>query len=183
MKTALRKKAALLAASSVLAASASFGVAASASASSADAATPAVVIEAPLETAQPPASGEAEELSSPAGKWALAALAAGGIAWLLKLFGVRKAADAVATVAGSAARGAATATGAAVKAAGRAVRSPLRWAAGVLALGLFVLTGVGLYDVEWIAGLAVGAGLALAGAAGVGKLRRKWLPGLMGNRN
>ena len=183
MKTALKKRAALLAASSMLAASASFGAAASVSALSTDPSASAVVIEVPLEPASPAASEEAEQSSSPAGKWALAALAAGGLAWLLKVFGVRKAADSVVRVADSAARGAATATGAVVKAAGRAVRSPLRWAAGAFALGLFVLTGVGLYDIEWIAGLAVGAGLALVGAAGVRKLRRKWLPGVMGNGN
>ena len=174
MKNAVKKRAALLAASSVLAASASFGAMASDHGPAAPA--PATFVEALLAPAEAAAPSGSEEPSAPAGKWALAVLAAGALAWLIKLVGVRKAVA-------RAAHAAATATGAAVKAAGRVVVAPLRWAAGLFGLGLFILTGVGLYDIEWIAGLAVGAGLALAGAAGLGGLRRKWLPGVMGNRN
>lgn len=181
MKNAVKKRAALLAASSLLAASASFGAMASDHGPAAPA--PATFVEAPLAPAEAAAPSGSEEPSAPAGKWALAVLAAGALAWLIKLVGVRKAGKAVARAAHAAASGAATATGAAVKAAGRVVASPLRWAAGLFGLGLFILTGVGLYDIEWIAGLAVGAGLALAGAAGLGGLRRKWLPGVIGNRN
>ena len=181
MKNSVRKRAALLAASSVLAASASFGAAASDGSSPVSAVTPETVITAPLSSPAPAAADASEQAAAPVAKWVLAAFAAGALGWLVRLIGVRKAAAAVSRAAAATARGAATATGVAVKAAGRVVGTPLRWIIGLAGLGVFILTGVGLYDIEWIAGLVIGAGLALAGAAGLGKLCRKWLPGVKGN--
>ena len=181
MKIAVKKRAALLAASSILAASASFGAAASDGSSPNSPLMPGTVIEAPLASPETVAPDMSEQPAAPVVKWALAALAAGALGWLVKLIGFRKATAAVSRAAAVTARGAAAATGAAVKVAGRVVGTPFRWIIGVAGLGLFILTGVGLYDIEWIAGLVIGAGLALAGAAGLGKVRRNWLSGIKGN--
>jgi hypothetical protein len=61
--------------------------------------------------------------------------------------------------AAKAARAAAAAPVAAARAIGRAAASPLRFALLFGGLGLFALTGVWIYDVEWLGGLAAGAGL------------------------
>ena len=184
-KKTLKKKAALLAAGSIAAASMAVSAAA---APSLEPAPPAIVIEAPA-PADEPAAGEAEDATAAkAAKWALGGALVGALAGLARLMGLRrltlqKAARALAGATKTAARGAAATTGVAIKAAGRVagrtLGAPLRWAAGLGALGIFILTGVGLYDVEWVLGLAVGAGLALAGAATVrrwGRLMRRGAP-------
>jgi hypothetical protein len=115
-----------------------------------------------------------EPASAPAKGWAIFAGAAAAVAALLRLIGLKRVAEAV----GPIARKAADATAKAGRAVGRAISSPFRaaiWAAG---LGLFALTGVGLYDIEWIAGVVFGAlatGLALFGLR---KVRRSLAPAI-----
>jgi len=98
-----------------------------------------------------------------------AALAA--LAGLVRLVGLRRlktAAAATARAAGKAAAAGAQASLEAAKSVARAASSPLRFFLALAGLGLFALTGVGFYDVEWLGGLLVGAAMAslvLIGAA------------------
>ena len=178
MRHALKKKAALLAAGSLLAAA--MAVSAAAEPFPAPVAS-AVVIEAPAPVEEAAAGVDDGAAAAKAAKWALGGAIIGALAGLLRLMGLRrlglqKAARAVAGATKTAARGAAATTGVAFRAAGRVagrtLGAPLRWAAGLAALGIFILTGAGLYDVEWLLGLAVGAGLALVGAGTVRRWRR-----------
>lgn len=101
----------------------------------------------------------------------IAAAALAALAGLVRLVGLRRlksAAIAAATASGKVVAAGADATVAVVKTAARAVSSPLRFLLLMAGLGLFALTGLGLYDIEWAGGLIVGAamtGLALLGAA------------------
>ncbi len=167
-------KAALLAAVSVLAASAALSPA---GASDMDpAAYPAIVT---LETA--PAIAHAADHASDekpisASKWTLLAIAAGALAGLVKLIGARRIADAVTETAVKSARVAASAATGAVRVVGRTLSSPLRFLALMFGLALFALTGIGLFDAEWIAGLVSGAALTGAGLFGLWKTRRALAP-------
>ena len=174
MQKAMKTKKAILAASSLLAATA---VLSAASASDHLYAQTGAVTEAPVVASSEalPAAPHADEQSgSPARQWALFGVAAGALAGLIKLIGARKAAKAVAKAAGGAARTAANAAGGAVKAVGKAAGAPMKWAGIVIGLGTFILLGVGLYDIEWLAGLVAGALAALGAALGVSRLRRAW---------
>ncbi|WP_300577904.1 hypothetical protein [Phenylobacterium sp.] len=164
-----RTKNALLAALSMSAATAAL---APASASDFDAAAhPQIVaVEAPA-VLTPDAAQADENKPVNARKWALIAIAAGALAGLVRLVGPRKLAKAVADTTVEGARITAKAASSAVRATGRALSSPLRFLALVFGLGLFALTGAGLYDVEWILGLLSGA--ALAGAAFYGALKTR----------
>ena len=53
-----------------------------------------------------------------------------------------------------------------VGAAARVLRSPLRYAAWAAGLFIFALTGISVFDLEWIGGLIVGA--SLTGILGLG---------------
>lgn len=165
-------KAALLAAVSVIAASAALSPA---GASDFDpAARPATIaVEAPIAHAADHA--DEQKPVSPK-KWALLAVAAGALAGLVKLVGARRVAKIVTEGAVRTARVAAAGASVAVKAVGKAVSSPLRFLAVLFGLALFALTGAGLYDVEWIAGLISGAVLAGAGFYGLWKTRRVLRP-------
>lgn len=167
-------KAALMAAASLLAASAAL---APASAGAMDpAAHPAIVsVEAPAPVAH---AGDQAVEGQPIGakKWALLAVAAGALAGLIKLIGARRVAEAVAEGAMKTARVAASAASGAVKVVGRTFASPLRYLAVLFGLALFALTGIGLFDIEWIGGLLSGAALMGAGLYGVLKTRKALIP-------
>ncbi|WDI30469.1 hypothetical protein PUV54_10920 [Hyphococcus flavus] len=109
-------------------------------------------------------------------KWALLVAAAGSLAWLLKLMGPKRVAKAVSEGAATAARATANTAAGAAKIVGRTVASPLRFLAVLFGLALFVLTGVGLYDIEWIGGLLSGAAVAGAGLYGYFKTRKVFQP-------
>lgn len=179
MKKALKAKAALLAAGSLLAASASAGVAVDPLAPE----TSPTTIEASVVMDEAASANDVEKKAPATHKWAVALIAAGAFGALLKLIGARKAVKAVSEAAQVAARSAAVAASGAAKAAGRVFGGPVRLIAGFAGFGLFLLVGVGLYDVEWIAGLIIGAGAAIAGTSAIGKLRRAWFPRVRDNEN
>ena len=167
-------KAALMAAASLLAATAVFSPA---TASDFDlVAHPAIVsVEA---TAPITHAGDHVSENKPisAKKWALLAIAAGALAGLVKLIGLRRVAEAVAEGAAQTARVALSAASGAARVAGRTFASPLRFLAVLLGLALFALTGIGLFDIEWIGGLVSGAALTGAGLYGVWKTRKALIP-------
>lgn len=166
MKTSPRLKTALLAAASLTVAVA--------------AVTPAGAVAAPPAAIEHVvvAVDNGHEKSAPAitartaGFAALGAAALAGLARLIGLRRLKAAAAAGAAVATKAAAAGFAITASAAGAVGRAVASPLRAAALLTGLGALALAGVGLYDVEWVGGLAVGALLAAMIAAGAGKFRR-----------
>jgi hypothetical protein len=96
-----------------------------------------------------------------AGLWAAAGAALAGIASLIGWRRLRKAAAAVAPLAAQAAGAVAAAPAAVASAIGKAARKPLRFAAALLSLILFLLLGFGFYDIEWAGGVLAG-GLAVA---------------------
>ncbi|WP_395074208.1 hypothetical protein [Hyphococcus sp.] len=167
-------KAALMAAASLLAASAALSPA---TASTMDpAAHPAIVsVEATAPIAHAGDHASENKPLSPK-KWALLAVAAGALGWLIKLIGARRVADAVAEGAVKTARVAASAASGALKVVGRTFASPLRFLGVMFGLALFALTGVGLFDAEWIGGLISGAALMGAGLYGVLKTRKALIP-------
>lgn len=162
MDSSRKVKAAMLAASSLLAAAAAL---APAHAASFDAAAHPAVVETPMVTID--ADHGDQKAQMPAKRAALLALAAGALAGLIRLIGAKK----IIRAAKETAVAAAEVTGSAVKAVSRAVASPLRFALLMAGLALFALTGVGLYDIEWIGGLVVGAAMAGVAAYGLMKTR------------
>ena len=165
-------KAAMMAAVSVIAASAALSPA---GASDFDpVVSPATIaVEAPVAHAVDHAD---EQKPIGAKKWTLLAVAAAALAGIVKLVGARRVAEIVTEGAVRTARVAATGASVSAKAVGRAVSSPLRFLAVLFGLGLFALTGIGLFDVEWIAGLISGAALSGAGLYGLWKTRRALKP-------
>lgn len=118
------------------------------------------------------AAGAGEEQGKPIATWALIAAAAAALAGIVKLLGVKRVAAAVVQTTTMVAKNATKAAARAAKAVGSAMSSPLRMIMAFAGLALFALTGVGLYDIEWIGGMAVGlamAGIGAAGVAGLGK--------------
>lgn len=162
---ARKSKIALMAASSLLAASAAL---APAGAADFDAAAYPATVEAPSVAH---AADHADQQSK-APRWALIAIAAGALAGLVKLIGARR----LLRAAGKGAAVTAKAAGKAVRAAARPFASPLRFAALMAGLSLFALTGVGLYDVEWVGGLIAGAALTGFSAFGAWKVRKALAP-------
>jgi hypothetical protein len=168
-------KAAMMAAVSVIAASAALSPAGARDID--PAAHPATVaVEAPLAHAADHADEASQAQKTGPKKWALLAAAAASLAGLVKLIGARRVGAFVTESAVKTARAAATGASVAVKSVGRAVSSPLRFLAMLFGLALFALTGAGLYDVEWIAGLLSGAALAGAGLYGLWKTKRAFNP-------
>ncbi len=162
METTRKAKAAMLAAGSLLA---SVAALAPAHAGDFDAAAYPAVVEASI-TAAAVDHGDSQAMS-PARRIAWIAAAAAVLAGLIKLIGAKK----IVRAARQTATKAAEVTSGAVKAAARAVASPLRFGALIAGLALFALTGVGLYDIEWIGGLIAGAAIAGVSAYGLMKAR------------
>jgi hypothetical protein len=165
METTRKVKAAVLAAGSLLAAVAAL---APAHAADFDAAAFPAVVEASITPAVTLAGDHDDsQAMSPARRIAWIAAAATVLAGLIKLIGAKK----IVRAARQTATKAAEVTGDVVKAAARAVASPLRFGALIAGLALFALTGVGLYDIEWIGGLIAGAAIAGVSAYGLMKAR------------
>ncbi len=145
-------KAALLAAASL--------AAVSASAAPMPAADPAPMEHAVVIAAHDEAESRAADTAVRG--WLAGGAVAAALAGLIRLFGWSR----IAAALGKVGNAVAAAPAAAVRYAGEAIKSPLRALLIIGGLSLFALTGVGLYDVEWLAGLATGATLVLAGLVG-----------------
>lgn len=175
METTRKAKIAMLAASSLVAAAAALGPV---QASDFDAAAYPAVVEAPM--AAPDIAHAADHADrtamTPAKRWTLIAIAAGALAGIVRLVGAKKLLRAAGKGAAATARVSAKAASAAVKVVGRAAASPLRFAALMTGLALFALTGVGLYDIEWIGGLIAGAAMTGLAAYGFMKMRKALAP-------
>ncbi len=169
MESPRKTKIALLAASALLSATAAL---APASASDLDPAAFPTTVEAPVVAHAADTIQQVDHGSKPAQRAALIAVALGALGWLVKLLGPKKVLRAAKKTADATVK----ASAAAAKTAVRAVRSPLRYLAWTAGLILFALTGVGLYDIEWIGGLVAGA--ALSGIAAFSAMRARSLFGL-----
>lgn len=118
---------------------------------------------------------EAAAPSSPARKWAIAGFAAAALAGVARLIGwrrIRAAAQAAGPAVANAAKAVASGTSELVRAVGSAIISPIRLAVLAAGLALVALTGIGLYDIEWAAGLVFGALVTLSVMIGAGKARK-----------
>jgi len=164
MDTARKTKIAMLAATSLMTAAAAL---APATANDFDPAAFPTTIEAPVIAHAGDQIAQADQAAKPAQRAALIAVALGALGWLVKLLGPKKVLRAVEKTAQATVK----ASAAAAKSAARVVRSPLRYLAWVAGLTLFALTGVSLFDIEWIGGLIAGASLAGLAAFGSAKVR------------
>ncbi len=144
-----------------------------ASAHAAAAAPAPVEIVAPLDHAGDEAKAPAAaQIAQKAG---LAALAAAALAGLFHLIGARRLkafAAAAGPVAAKTAAAVAKAPAAAARAVGRAAASPFRFLLLMGGLGVFALTGISVFDLEWTAGLALGAAMTALAFFGIGGARR-----------
>lgn len=122
--------------------------------------TPAVTHAADTVVQTAPASNAVQRAG-------LIAAALGALAWLVKLIGPKKVLHAVEKTAEATVK----VTAAAAKTAARAMRSPLRYIGWVAGLSVFALTGLWLFDIEWIGGLVAGA--ALMSLLGLATLRAR----------
>lgn len=170
MDSSRKTKIALMAAASILAGAAALSPA---QASDVDQVAYPAMIEA-LATA-PGADHGADQSDKQkflnAGEWTLFAAAAGALAGLIKLVGARKLARAAGNAVGSAAKVSVQAAAGAGRALGRAVASPLRFSALMAGLAIFSLTGLWLFDIEWMGGLVAGA--AMTGVAAYGAMKTR----------
>ena len=164
-------KAAMLAVASVMAASAALSPA---GASDLDPVAYPQVVSVEASAAHADEAAQNQKIGPK--RWALLAAAAASLAALTKLIGARRMGEIVREGAVRTARATATGTKAAVRTVGRAVSSPFRFLAILFGLALFALTGIGLFDVEWIGGLLSGAGLVGAGLYGMWKTKRVLRP-------
>lgn len=164
MENTRKVKVAMLAATSLLSAAAALSPV---HANELDPAAFPATIEAPVVSHGAESVSQAAHDGKSAQRAALIAVALGAIGWLVKLLGPRRVLKAVEKTADATVKASASAA----KAMARAARSPLRALAWIAGLVLFALTGVGLYDIEWIGGLVAGATLAGVAAFGVAKTR------------
>ena len=109
-------------------------------------------------------------LPGPHQRWAMGAMLGGLIAGLAGLVGFNRLLNWTARAGRTVARASVAAAKAPVKAAKiagaaamRTLKTPGQWALGIGAVGLFLIAGIALLDVQWKAGLAIGAGTAIAG--------------------
>lgn len=162
-----KHKLGLLAASALMASTAAF---APAHANDIDMAAFPTTIEAPIVVAD---AGQHLDQKSDKNALRLGVLMAAGAALVgaIRIFGFKRVRKVVTQSARRAAETTTQAIGSAAKAAGRVLRSPLRMMAWVAGLSILALTGVGFYDVEWIAGLVVGGALVGVAAYNAMKLR------------
>lgn len=175
MKSVRNTRNALLAAASALAASAALHPASASDFDGAAHAAAAYEVQA-ADAGAVAATQTDEKPAIGAKKWALIVAAAGALAALVKLIGAKRVAETVTAGAVSAARATARTASGAARIVGRTVSSPLKFLAVLFGLALFALTGIGLFDVEWIGGLLSGAALAGAGVYGFLKTRRIFQP-------
>ena len=171
MKPTFRKKAAFLAASSLLAIGATGAHATAVETDFAGYPTTIEIAQVSLDHHDEKAG--ATVTAKKLGLWAAAVASLGGI---LALVGPRKMFNAVSKGAGQAAGAAMKAGASAVKTVGRAASSPLRFAALIAGLSLFAMTGIGLYDIEWIGGMIAGASLIGVAAYSAMKTRKVLSP-------
>lgn len=127
-------------------------------------AAPSPPLAAPTEFVAPAthAVEETQAKSSALEKVGLAAATAAALAALVHLIGVDRLFGWLRAAAPRAKRAAAAVVRAPVevaRAVGRAAASPLRFVIIAAGLGLFALTGLNLFDVEWAGGLVAGAAL------------------------
>ncbi|MHA7872588.1 MAG: hypothetical protein ACX939_09590 [Hyphococcus sp.] len=101
----------------------------------------------------------------------LVAAAGAVLAALYHGIGPKKVARAVRATATRAVEATTATAAAAASGASRALRSPIRFLAWMAGLFLFSLTGVALFDIEWIGGLIAGAGITGLFAAMMVKAR------------
>ncbi len=123
---------------------------------------------APIEYADTTSEQEAAKADIAVNRWLLGGAVAAGLAGLLQLFGwttlsaaIKRAGPAIAAV-----------PGAAVRFVKDSVTSPFRFLLVAGGLSLFAFTGISFLDVEWLAGLATGAAIAVAGTLGARKVSR-----------
>jgi hypothetical protein len=137
---------------------------------SAHAAPPPAMDPPPMEHAAIAAVDDAETRAPEIAvkHWLAGGAVAVALAGLIRLFGWSR----IAAALGKASQAVVAAPAVAARYAGEAIKSPLRSLLVVGGLSLFALTGVGLYDVEWLAGLATGAVLVLAGVVGLRRIGR-----------
>lgn len=174
METSRKTKLAMLAATALIAAS---GALAPVQAGQFDPAAFPQTVEAPVIPDVAHAADHADQKTSPLAKrLGVIAVAGAALAGLIRILGAKRVMRVVKTSANTAAKAAASAATATASVAGRALRSPLRYIAWVAGLTLFALTGVGLYDIEWIGGLIAGAALAGLTAMGMWKTRMALRP-------
>ena len=150
---------------------AAFLAAASLAAVGANAAPPAAAQMAPVEHAAVAAADdetEARAADTAVRGWIAGGAVAAALAGLVRLFGWSR----VTAALGRAGSIIAAAPAAAIRHAGEAIKSPLRSLLIFGGLSLFVLAGVGFYEVEWLAGVATGAALVLAGVVGSRRIGR-----------
>lgn len=132
---------------------------------------------APSAVAQPSIVVDAAAPKAPAGEVKAAAAAAGAAAIaaaMLAFFNRRRLAKAAAAAGQAAAqlgRAVVAAPGRAFRATGRALGAPIRNVLLAFLTIVFVLTGVDLLNIEWTAGLVVGALLAALATLGLRELR------------
>ncbi|MEM9495019.1 MAG: hypothetical protein AAGA09_03370 [Pseudomonadota bacterium] len=177
-----RRKTAVLTAASAIASVAALGIAHSADGSEvtaaagpfgpAFAATEAVRTPIGDDAATTDEAASAAKTSTAAKRFALLAVAAGALAGIVKLLGARKIAKTVGDSAVRVGKAASSAAGGAAEAVGAVVKSPLRRLGLLLGLAVFALTGIGIYELEWLGGLAAGFAIAVVGATGLGRLKR-----------
>ena len=174
METSRKTKLAMLAATALIAAS---GALAPVQAGQFDPAAFPQTVEAPVIPDVAHAADHADQKASPLAKrLSLIAVAGAALAGLIRVLGAKRVMRAVKSSANTAAKAAASAATATASVAGRAFRSPLRYIAWMAGLLLFALTGVGLYDIEWIGGLIAGAALSALTAMGMWKTRMALRP-------
>ena len=104
---------------------------------------------------------EPAEANSSKFSWFLTAFIVGGLAALARIFGATRAmkfASDAAPVVAKATRDVAQGSINAAKAIGSATLAPFKLMMVLVSLAVFAFAGVGFYDLEWLGGLAVGAG-------------------------
>lgn len=137
---------------------------------SASGAPPQAMEPAPIEHAVAASHDEAETRTADIAvkHWMAGGAVAAALAGLIRLFGWTRIAGALRKTG----EALVAAPAAAARYAGEAIRSPVRSVLIIGGLSLFALAGVGFYDVEWLAGLATGLALTLAGVVGISRIRR-----------
>ncbi len=123
---------------------------------------------APVEYADSASHQEVSKADIAVNRWLIGGAVAAGLAGLIQLFGWPNISAALKRVGPALA----AVPGAAVRLAKASVASPFRFLLVAGGLSLFAFTGISFLDVEWLAGLATGAAIVLAGTLGARKVSR-----------